>query len=116
MMPTIYVNPSWSIWYLAASLDPSGLPWVRLERQKAKLFPHLTIAFTRCGKEFNTPSCWSSLDQASCNNYTADDNEDTFKNNNDTLDNIAVSSLNSSDNIPEQLLYYNSSCWYPNHL
>jgi len=92
------VVTSWSIWYLAASLDPSGLPWVR------------------CGKEFNTPSCWSSLDQASCNNYTADDNEDTFKNNNDTLDNIAVSSLNSSDNIPEQLLYYNSSCWTPNSL
>ena len=22
-------TPSWSIWYLAASLDPSGLPWVR---------------------------------------------------------------------------------------
>ena len=22
-------NGSWSIWYLAASLDPAGLPWVR---------------------------------------------------------------------------------------
>jgi len=89
------VVTSWSIWYLAASLDPAGLPWVR------------------CGKEFNTPSCWSNLDQEACNNFTADNNNTTVENNDDTSDNIVTSSF---DNLSEPLLYYNSSCWSANSL
>ena len=67
---------------------------------------------TRCGKEFNTPSCWSNLDQEACNNFTADNNT-TVENNDDTSDNIVTSNF---DNLSEPLVYYNSSCWYPNHL
>jgi len=89
------VVTSWSIWYLAASLDPAGLPWVR------------------CGKEFNTPSCWSNLDQEACNNFTADNNNTTVENNDDTSDNIVTSNF---DNLSEPLLYYNSSCWSANSL
>lgn len=96
------VVTSWSIWYLAASLDPSGLPWIR------------------CGKGFNTPSCWSSLDQEACNSYsnnTADssNNNTILKISDDTFANTA-SSLNGLEGTMEPLLYYNSSCWSPQHL
>merc|ERR1719391_1455334 len=79
------VVTSWSIWYLAASLDPSGLPWIR------------------CGKDFSTASCWSNLDQEACNNYN-NNNNNTAKTNDDTFDNIEATSLDSLDNM--SLLYY----------
>ena len=81
-------------------------------RKKKSYFWRKYNLITRCGKEFNTPSCWSNLDQEACNNYTADNNN-TVENNDDTSDNIATSNFN---NLSEPLLYYNSSCWYPNHL
>lgn len=73
------VVSGWAIWYLAASLDPAGLPWLK------------------CGNDFNTPSCWSRLDNLACND---NNNTNIFEENDGSLDKI----------------YFNSTCWSPDSL
>ena len=47
----------------------------------------------RCGNDFNTPSCWSRLDNLACND---NNNTNIFEENDGSLDKI----------------YFNSTCWY----
>jgi len=94
------VVTSWSIWYLAASLDPSGLPWVR------------------CSKDFNTATCWSTIDEEDCNKFksTANGSNNYDNNNSNTAFDNFASSFNNSDRTAQQSLFFNASCWSPTDL
>merc|ERR1712012_569467 len=77
-------------------------------------FAFYFIVVTRCSKDFNTATCWSTIDEEDCNKFksTANDSNNYDNNNSNTAFDFA-SSFNNSDRTAQQSLFFNASCWSP---
>ena len=74
-----------------------GPSWTAMAQVRKNVFllvnGWVQLWMKRCGNDFNTPSCWSRLDNLACND---NNNTNIFEENDGSLDKI----------------YFNSTCWY----